>query len=172
MKILPSVRAVLETTPERWMALAARVPGDLMERRPAPQEWSPVECLLHMLDVEVLYGQRVEALLEGRDIPAFDPHAGGTQNVAGLSPVELAVVFSDLRQVTMELLGRLTTADLARQATHAELGPVLLEQLLYTWAAHDLNHTVQAERALIQPFIAGSGPWNRFFTAHALPPSE
>jgi hypothetical protein len=26
-------------------------------------------------------------------------------------------------------------------------------------AAHDLNHTVQAERALMQPFIAGSGPW-------------
>ncbi len=172
MKILPSVRAVLETTPERWQALAARVPADLMERRPAPQEWSPAECLLHLLDVEVVYGQRVEALLEGRDIPAFDPHAGGTQHVAGLSPVELAAAFSDLRQMTLELLGRLTAADLERQATHAELGPVLLEQLLYTWAAHDLNHTVQAERALMQPFIAGSGPWNRFFTDHALPPVE
>ena len=27
----------------------------------------------------------------------------------------------------------------------------------HTWAAHDLNHTMQAERALMQPFIAGSG---------------
>lgn len=171
MKILPSVRAVLETTPERWLTLAARMPTDLMERRPAPQEWSPVECLLHMLDVEVLYGQRVEALLAGRDIPAFDPHSG-TQRVDGLAPTELAVVFADLRQATLELLGHLTTADLARGATHAELGPVRLEHLLYTWAAHDLNHTMQAERALIQLFIAGSGPWNRFFSAHVLPPTE
>jgi hypothetical protein len=31
--------------------------------------------------------------------------------------------------------------------------------MIHQWAAHDLNHTVQAERALMQPFIAGPGPW-------------
>jgi hypothetical protein len=31
--------------------------------------------------------------------------------------------------------------------------------MVHEWAAHDLNHTVQAERALMHPFIAGSGPW-------------
>ena len=47
------------------------------------------------------------------------------------------------------------TADLP-QARHQELGPVTLEQLLHEWAAHDLMHTVQAERALMQPFIEGA----------------
>jgi len=30
-------------------------------------------------------------------------------------------------------------------------------------SAHDLMHTVQAERAMMQPFIAGSGPWRPYF---------
>jgi hypothetical protein len=27
-------------------------------------------------------------------------------------------------------------------------------------------HTVQAERALMQPFVAGSGPWRGYFADH------
>ncbi len=38
-------------------------------------------------------------------------------------------------------------------------GTVTLAELLQTWAAHDLNHTVQAERALMQPFMLGCGTW-------------
>ena len=55
---------------------------------------------------------------------------------------------------------------MARTARHAELGPVTLAQLLHEWAAHDLMHTVQAERALMQPFLAGVGPWRGYFTDH------
>ena len=33
-------------------------------------------------------------------------------------------------------------------------------------AAHDLMHTVQAERALMQPFVAGSGKWRGYFADH------
>jgi hypothetical protein len=29
-------------------------------------------------------------------------------------------------------------------------------------------HTVQGERALMQPFIAGCGAWQSYFTAHAV----
>jgi hypothetical protein len=35
--------------------------------------------------------------------------------------------------------------------------------MLHQWVGHDLGHIVQAERALMQPFIAGSGPWRGFF---------
>ena len=35
-----------------------------------------------------------------------------------------------------------------------------------SWAAHDLNHTIQAERALMQPFMLGCGPWRSFFRDH------
>jgi hypothetical protein len=55
---------------------------------------------------------------------------------------------------------------LARQARHQELGPVTMSELLHEWAAHDLMHTVRAERALMQPFIQGCEPWRSYFMDH------
>ena len=43
-----------------------------------------------------------------------------------------------------------------------------LREMLSEWAAHDLNHTIQAERALIQPFLHESGPWIVYFTDHLI----
>jgi hypothetical protein len=57
-------------------------------------------------------------------------------------------------------------ADLERTAGHPELGQVTLREMLNEWAAHDLMHTVQAERALMQPFVVGSGKWRGTFAAH------
>jgi hypothetical protein len=41
---------------------------------------------------------------------------------------------------------------------HAELGLVTLDELIHEWAAHDLMHIIQRERALMQPYIADCGP--------------
>ncbi|MGW8252050.1 MAG: hypothetical protein ACWGO1_15525, partial [Anaerolineales bacterium] len=68
----------------------------------------------------------------------------------------------------LALLETLTPADLPRTAVHAELGVVTLEEMLNEWAAHDLMHTVQAERALMQPYIDGCSPWQVFFTDHMI----
>jgi hypothetical protein len=57
-------------------------------------------------------------------------------------------------------------ADLDRTARHPELGQVTLREMLNEWAAHDLMHTVQGERAVMQPFIVASGPWRSYFADH------
>jgi hypothetical protein len=82
--------------------------------------------------------------------------------------LELAETFAALRAKSLELLEGLSPADLERTARHARLGPVTLSQLLHEWAAHDLVHTKQAESALMQPFIQGCGPWQRYFTEHVI----
>lgn len=41
-----------------------------------------------------------------------------------------------------------------------------LRELLNEWAAHDLMHLVQAERAVMQPFIPDSGLWRFYFADH------
>jgi hypothetical protein len=64
------------------------------------------------------------------------------------------------------MLDELAAGDLTRGAIHREYGPVQLGQLLHEWAAHDLMHTIQAERALMQPFVAKSGPWRVTFADH------
>jgi hypothetical protein len=165
--LLSHVRTILATTPARWLSLAELVPTDLLTRPPADGQWSASECLRHLLDVErAVFPARVRAFLAGQDFPGFDPDA---QPPVDLSrPAEMAREFAALREQSLALLSQLTPADLARSARHAELGPVTLGDMLHEWAAHDLNHTVQAERALMQPFIAGSGPWRTagYFTDH------
>jgi hypothetical protein len=85
-----------------------------------------------------------------------------------VSPVDLAQELARRRNENMAALRRITPDDLERQVRHQELGPVTLRELVNEWAAHDFNHTIQGERALIQPFIAGSGPWAPFFADHAV----
>jgi hypothetical protein len=38
--------------------------------------------------------------------------------------------------------------------------------MLNYWAAHDLTHTIQAERALMQPLIVNSGHWRTMYREH------
>ncbi len=163
-------RRVLETTPRRWQDLAGSLPLELLTQSPAPGEWSAVQCLLHLIDTERgVFPARVRHFLLGQDFPAFNPDAEGSGG-GSLSPQELAGELTRLRQGSLELFGQLKPADLVRQARHQELGLVTLEQMLYEWAGHDLNHTVQAEIAVMQPFIRGCGPWQVYFKDHSIDP--
>jgi hypothetical protein len=56
--------------------------------------------------------------------------------------------FARARQESLVLLTHVKDDDLGRTKQHPKLGTVTLAEMLHTWAAHDLNHTVQAERAL------------------------
>ncbi len=165
--ILPWVQAVLRTTPRRWIELAGSLPSELLLRPPAPGEWSAVECLQHILDTEDVFNFRLNAFLKGQDFPAFNPDTQGTRPIAP-NPVEMAAGFERMRRRSLDALAALGPADLTRRAHHAELGPVTLAEMLNEWAAHDFNHTIQAERALMQPFIAGCGPWQKYFQDHVI----
>ena len=163
--VLDMVKAVLATTAPRWLELTKTLPGELLNRQPAAGEWSATECLMHLLDVEHIFPARVQAFLAGQAIPAFDPDTQGTKNTAS-SPAQLASEFASLRQASFAVLECVTPQDFDRTSEHSELGMVTLGQLLHEWAAHDLTHTVQAERAVMQPFIRGCGPWRSFFQDH------
>lgn len=162
--ILLYARSILERTPTRWQDLAQHLPGDLLNRPAAEGEWSAVQCLQHLLDTEVVFSSRIKAILAGQDFPGFDPDKQSgtpTNNFA-----EMAGNFATLRLQSLETLQGVKMDDLGRKARHSELGIVTMEELLHEWAAHDLMHTVQGERALMQPFIQGSGPWTDFFADH------
>lgn len=165
--VLTPVRAVLVATPRRWEALVEATPPDLLDRIPVPGEWSATACLSHLVDTERwVLPVRLQAFLDGRDIQALDPDTEGTR---GYRPAaELAPIFTELRGRSLELLARVDPDDLGRTAQHSELGTVQLRELLNEWAAHDLNHMIQAERALMQEFISGSGPWRHYFVDHEL----
>jgi hypothetical protein len=166
--MLTSARDVLSANPARWESLAQTVPADLLSQPPALGEWSALECLQHLIDAEPVFQFRVDAFLAGRDFPALDPDSQGTKPDARRTPAGLAAGYARLRAASLDALARLTPSDLDRQAVHQELGQVTLSEMVHEWAAHDLMHTVQAERALMQPFIRGSGPWLKYFKDHVV----
>ncbi len=165
--IIAQARAVLSITPARWASLVESLPDDLLTRQPAPGEWSAAGCLQHILATERwVFPVRIRAILAGQDFASFDPDAAGSmaseQNMA-----QIAAEYARLRAENLALLAQVTEDDLSRTARHSELGQVTLAELINEWAAHDLMHTVQAERSLMQPFIIGSGPWREpYFHDH------
>jgi hypothetical protein len=164
--LLTHAQTILGMTSGRWAGLTGRISPELLSRQPSPGQWSALECLQHLVDTEPIFSTRVRAFLAGQDFPAFDPDSQGTLLDAGRPPVELARTFANLREESLAALSQLGPADLGRKVRHQELGPVTLGEMIHEWAAHDLMHTVQGERALMQPFISGSGPWQPYFADH------
>ena len=165
---LEDVQAILSTTPERWRRLVGTLSIDILTRPPVAGEWSALRCLQHLLDAErLLFPVRFRAFLAGQDLDDFDPHQQHADHDSQ-TPEQLAAAFARYRQESLILLKQVTKDDLGRTSQHPKLGTVTLAELLHTWAAHDLNHTVQAERALMQPFMLGSGRWRSFFQDHEI----
>jgi len=166
--LVAHVQAILSTTPERWQRLVSTLPGDLLTRPAAEGEWSALNCLQHLVDTErLVFPVRFRAFLTGQDFTDFDPneqHADPDTQ----APQQLVAEFARRRQESLALLAQVKDDDLGRTAQHPKFGTVTLVQMLHTWAAHDLNHTIQAERALIQPFMLGCGPWRAFFRDHEI----
>ena len=163
---------VLESTPQRWIQLASTLPPELFHRRPAPKEWSAHDCLRHIVDTErAVFPPRIGHLLRGEDFPAFNPDEEEGGSPGNITPIESAKEFARLRAESLALLSKVGEGDLSRTARHQELGMVTLGEMVHEWAGHDLMHTVQGERALLQPFIDGCGPWKRYFSDHAVAPS-
>jgi uncharacterized damage-inducible protein DinB len=164
--LLENVQAVLSTTPARWQRLVSALPIELLTRPPDAGEWSALNCLQHVLDAErFLFPVRCRAFLGGGVFDNFDPrkkHADSDSQ----TPEQLAAAFARYRQESLALLKQVKDEDLERTAQHPKQGTVTLAELLHTWAAHDFMHTVQAERALMQPFLLGCGPWRPFFRDH------
>ncbi len=166
---IATIVTLLTTTPKHWNELAGRLPEALLRRSPAPGEWSALECLQHIIDVERVFQSRLKAFLDGLEsFPAFNPDAEGALDAARRAPREIAAEFAALRAVSLAAIGKLQPGDLQWTSRHPELGKVTLEEMLNEWPAHDLNHTVQAERALMQPYIQGCGPWRVFFKDHTI----
>ena len=162
-KILEWAVSILTITPTRWLNLAKSVPEELLLLKPGPMEWSALECLQHIVDTERLtMPVRIKALLAEQSFPGFNP---GDQ-VKPVPTVALAGEFHRLRQENLKLLAQVKEIDLDKRARHAEYGMVTMSEFVHHWAGHDLMHTVQAERALMQPFIQGCGPWLVNYTDH------
>jgi hypothetical protein len=165
--LLSQAQAILSTTPSRWPTLTSVIPEELLTLAPESGEWSAIQCLQHLLDTDQkVFPIRLRAFLAGQNFPGFNPDTDGQKPGSRIEPSALSASFTSVRNTNLKLLAGIKPSDLMRTALHAELGKVTLAEMLNEWIGHDLMHTVQAERAMMQPFVVGSGPWRLYFKDH------
>lgn len=138
------LRSLYDGLPEVWLEAAD------------PGEWSAHAVLVHLVTVEDhAWVQRIEHTLEhpGSQLPQINRGGPDPSRRVG----EMLDRFAELRATNLDHLGRLDLRDAT--AVHRELGPVTVDQILATWAVHDLNHTAQALAAISSRYRSAVGPF-------------
>lgn len=132
----------------RAMLVAA---GPLLRVRPAPREWSPLLCLAHIADAEivmtgryrwVLAHDRPELIGYDQDLWVDNLHSDNDD------PEAMLRVFEPLRAANIALWHGSSAADRARVALHKERGPESFDLMFRMLGGHDRVHLAQAYRAI------------------------
>ena len=138
------------TTPDRIRRLIAAAGPDV-RTKPAPREWSVLECIGHVTDAETVMSARYRWVL-AHDEPELvgydqDLWVDGLRHNAD-DPVELLAVFEALRTANLALWRRSSPEQRARVGLHRERGPESYELMFRLLGGHDRVHLDQADRAL------------------------
>jgi len=156
--------AILERTPRVLRALLEGLPEAWINCTEGEGTWSPFDVVGHLCDGEETdWIPRTRIVLEHGDARAFEPydrfrHLGVDHGRTIGARLDR---FEALRAESLKTLKafELAASDLGRRGLHPELGSVTLEQLLATWAAHDLDHLFQISRTLAKRYREDAGPW-------------
>jgi hypothetical protein len=160
-------RQILERTPATIRQLLQGLSDGWLDAAEGPDTWNPREVVAHLADLEETDWMTRARIIrdegEGSPFPPIDRLAFRTK-LAGKSIDQLLAIFAERRAANLRALDgmRLGTADLARRGTHPTFGPVTMQQLVATWAVHDLTHITQIVRVLAKRYDADVGPWKEF----------
>lgn len=136
-------------TPVILRALVRDIDDDRARRRPASGDWSVVEIVAHLADVEERFLGRVRQIL-AEDHPtlvAFDQAALADERDYRALPLEPEVQrFEALRATQIAELAPLPDTAWARIGHHQEQGEVSIQDLTAHLAAHDAAHLAEIAR--------------------------
>jgi len=142
--------AAQASTPSAIRSLFADAGPDL-RTRPAPGEWSVLECVGHIVDGELVSSGRYRWILahDRPDIVGYDQDLWVERLGHGAAdPAELLALFEALRRANLAFWSRVTAADRERIGLHRERGPESLDLTFRLIAGHDRVHLAQARRTL------------------------
>ena len=137
-------------TPELIRTLIEDAGRDL-RTRPAPDEWSVLHCIAHVVDGEYVVSGRLRWILaqDEPDLLGYDQDLWVDRLHRVLEgPDELLAVFEPLRAANLALWARTPEADRDRVGIHRERGPESFRLTFTLMAGHDRFHLAQANRAL------------------------
>jgi hypothetical protein len=143
---------IQSATPDQLAALLQEA-GLNLRTRPAPDEWSVVELLGHLLDAEIVLAGRYRWIL-AHDEPPIPPYDQDlwVQRLRHQDddPEQMLSLITALRRDHLTLWARTPEAERARFGVHAERGPESYDLSFRMLAGHDLFHLGQMRRTLAQ----------------------
>ena len=127
----------------------ADVTDDELDRRPAPDDWTPREVVHHLADSEMTSAIRLRRLLAEDEpiIDGYDEAEFARRLFYGERPIQAALdAFRAARDTTSEILERLTDDQWVRCGSHTESGAYGVEIWLEIYATHAHDHADQIRR--------------------------
>ncbi|HMC30802.1 MAG TPA: DinB family protein [Candidatus Angelobacter sp.] len=159
--------AVLTRTPATLDALLRGLPASWVRSNEGKDTWSAFEIVGHLIVGERTdWMPRVRVILENGEARPFDPFDRFAQSKEkqDKSLEQLLDDFTRLRKDNLAALQALNlrSEDMSRRGRHPALGAVTLQQLLATWAVHDLTHVHQLSRVMAHQYRDAVGPWSAY----------
>ncbi|CAB4910141.1 unannotated protein [freshwater metagenome] len=142
-----------EASTQEFLTLADSVGLEQLDCR-EPGEWSARQIIHHMADSETQSYARLRRLVAepaGSVIQGYDEAAWAECQALGYEELPVGnslLVISAVRTSSLDLIRRLTLADLERIGEHTESGPYTVRKWLNVYTAHASDHAAQLRRAL------------------------
>ena len=169
MSLIPDVLQTLRSTEMLLFAVLADLDREALTKRPAPNEWSVVEVLCHLRDLErEVFPVRTELIRRNDSslIQGFDQNAWALErDYAGDDPRRAADEFTLCRRKNLLMIEQIRDDELEKKARHSEFGELTLRALLADWAGSDLVHTAQLQRIRLWRFYPELGPFQKYFNS-------
>ncbi|HQR38012.1 MAG TPA: DinB family protein [Blastocatellia bacterium] len=127
--------------------IAADMAGDLQRWKPADDDWSLVEQVCHLRDLEVEgYGVRISRLVneERPELADFDGARVALERNYVADSLDAALgAFSAARAANLDRIAALTSDELGRTGLLEGVGEITIERLLSNMCEHDDEHRRQ-----------------------------
>jgi hypothetical protein len=158
---------ILSRTPYVLETLLQGLSKEWTHNNEGENTWSPFDIVGHLIHGEKTdWMIRAEIILSKGTTQKFDSFDRFAQfeESKGKTVTQLLEEFKDVRKKNLAILEskKLTPADLQKKGMHPALGEATLEQLLATWAAHDLGHLGQIARVMAKQYKTAVGPWRQY----------
>jgi hypothetical protein len=145
--------AALERAPMLVIPLVRQADPAILQRRPAPGEWSIHENACHLAEVHPLFVQRLDLMLAETNpaITSYDPGRDDPEDA--LLKLDLEASLQRFAQDRGRIVDRLRTLrpdDWARTARHDEYNAYSIFIMFRHLALHDFDHAYRIEELVLR----------------------
>lgn len=159
---------VLQNTPKTLAHLLGGISDDWIYANEGENTWSPYDVIGHLIHGEKTdWIPRLNIILfeDDKNFIPFDRFAQ-FENSKDKSLKSLLTEFEIIRKENIAYLQKLNLkeTDWQKEGNHPEFGPVTVQQLLATWATHDLGHIAQICRVMAKHYKEDVGPWSAYIS--------